>query len=81
MNTVLRCNVRHLAGLAPQGVVKASVSRQLTALSRYSVVSGEEGQLVIGNTGSLEELALGEQIGCGEWRPLLTKPIRGDAPV
>ena len=37
-------------------MVKASVSRQLTALSRYSVVTGEEGQLVIGNTGSLEEL-------------------------
>ena len=80
-STALTCTVCHLAGLAPQGVVKASVSRQLTALSRYSVVSGEEGQLVIGNTGSLEELALGEQIGCGEWRPLLTEPICGDAPV
>ena len=53
-----------------QGVVKPSVSRQLVSLNRYSVTSrgDEEGQVVIGNAGGLEELTLGELIGSGECR-------------
>lgn len=48
-----------------QGTINKTILRQLSSLSRYSIVTSEDGSVVIGNTDNMEEVVLGKQIGLG----------------